>query len=283
MSEGRFGRRRFLKGALVVGAAGATSVLPAAAAAEHLSPRAESVEFLVPGLDPAHDGLRVAQLSDIHVGSRTPASIVRAAVEEVNRFAPDLVVLTGDFLSHRRREVTDLREQLGGIAAPTVAVLGNHDVWVDPAGAAAALRGHGYEVLENQWTTLRLRGAAFPIVGVGDRLTGREDVPRAFAGLPSRASPLVLAHAPRTADRLRSLERPLLCLSGHTHGGQINIPLLTPLLLAAAMREPYMKGRFQLGQVQLYVNRGVGMSGIRVRVNAPPEVTLATLRAASPV
>jgi hypothetical protein len=238
------------------------------------------VTFLLPGLDPAHNGLRVAQLSDLHVGPRTARELIRAAVDEVNRFAPDLVVLTGDFLSHRKREVADLREQLGGLGAPTVAVLGNHDVWVDPRGATAALRGHGYEVLENQWTTLRLRGAPLSIVGVGDHLTGREDVRRATAGLPARATPLVLAHGPRTADRLRSLERPLLCLSGHTHGGQINIPILTPLLLGAIVREPYLQGRFELGQVQLYVNRGVGMSGIRVRVNAPPEVTLATLRAA---
>ena len=77
------------------------------------------------------------------------------------RFEPDLVVLTGDYLSHSRRELEAMREHLGGLAAPTVAVLGNHDVWVDPKGATAALRGHGYEVLENAWTSVRLRGAPF--------------------------------------------------------------------------------------------------------------------------
>jgi predicted MPP superfamily phosphohydrolase len=275
----RFGRRQFLRGALVLGAAGA---LPVAASADAEVPREERVTFEVPGLDPAHDGIRVAQLSDIHVGAKTPPELIRAAIEAANGFEPDLVVLTGDFLSHRRREVADLREQLGGLAAPTVAVLGNHDVWVDPAGATAALRGHGYEVLENAWTTVRLRGAPLAIVGVGDHRTGREDVPRAFAGLPSSATPLVLAHGPRTADAVRALDRPALCLSGHTHGGQIRLPILTPLLLGVFARQPYLRGRFQLGKVQLYVNRGVGMSGIRVRVNAPPEVTLATLRAVAP-
>ncbi len=92
---------------------------------------------------------------------------------------------------------------------------------------------------------------------------------------------LVLAHGPRSADRLRALGRPLVCLSGHTHGGQINLPLVTPLLLRS-MREPYVRGRYTLGAVQLYVSRGVGMSGIRVRLNAPAEVTLATLRRAEP-
>lgn len=279
----RFGRRRFLRGAALVGAAGAAGMIPAASAAlEHPEPSPERVTFEVPDLDPAHDGLRVVQLSDLHVGPRTPAGTVRAAIERANAFAPDLVVLTGDYLSHSRSELWAMRDLLGGLVAPTVAVLGNHDVWVAPAQATAALRGHGYEVLENGWTTLRLRGAPLRIVGVGDHLTRREDVARATRGLPPGSAPLVLAHGPRTAEALRSLDRPMLCLAGHTHGGQINIPILTPLLLSALVREPYVRGRYRLGRVQLYVNRGVGMSGIRVRFNAPPEVTLATLRRSEP-
>lgn len=276
-----FGRRRFLKGTALFGGAAAAGSLPVLAAAQEVEARAERVTFFVPGLDPAHDGLRVAQLSDLHVGPRTSPEVIRRAIEEANAFAPDLVVLTGDYLSRRRAEVAGMREQLGGLAAPTVAVLGNHDVWVDPRGAAAALRGHGYEVLENAWTRVRLRGAPFTIVGVGDHLTRRDDVAAAVRGLGPGAAPLVLAHGPRTAERLATLDRPLLCLSGHTHGGQINLPIVTRLLLAS-LREPYVRGRYEVGDVQLYVNRGVGMSGIRVRINAAPEVTLATLRRAEP-
>ncbi|HEX9306603.1 MAG TPA: metallophosphoesterase [Anaeromyxobacter sp.] len=276
-----FGRRRFLRGAAIFGAAGAAGSLPVFAAAEERVARAEHVTFRVPGLDPAHDGLRVAQLSDIHVGPRTSPEVIRGAIEEANAFAPDLVVLTGDYVSRRRSEIAGMREQLGGLAAPTVAVLGNHDVWVDPRGAAAALRGHGYEVLENAWTRVTLRGAPLTVVGIGDQLTGRADVAAAVRGLGKGAPPLVLAHGPRTANRLAALDRPLVCLSGHTHGGQINLPILTPLLLAT-LREPYVRGRYAIGHVQLYVNRGVGMSGIGVRLNAPAEVTLATLRRAEP-
>jgi predicted MPP superfamily phosphohydrolase len=277
--DGRFGRRRFLKGAALVGAAGAVGGLPLAADAATPNPRPEEVTFEVPGLDPAHDGLRVAQLSDLHVGSKTPDRVVRAAIEEANRFEPDLVVLTGDYVSRSRREIHAMRDLLGGLVAPTFAVLGNHDVWVDPRGATEALRGHGYEVLENAWTTLTLRGRPYRVGGVGDHLTGRDDVARATKGLPG-ATPLVLAHGPRTADALRRLGRPLVCLSGHTHGGQVNLPILTPLLLATVMRERYVRGLYRLSDVQLYVSRGVGMSGLRLRVNAPAEVTLATLRAA---
>lgn len=278
----RIGRRGFLREAALVGAAGALGTFPTAAEARHAPPTAERVTFDVPGLDPAHHGLRVAQLSDLHVGPRTPDDVVRAAIDEANAFQPDLVVLTGDYLSHSKRELEAMRRLLGGLAAPTIAVLGNHDVWVDPNGAAAALRAHGYEVLENAWTSLRLRGAPFHVVGVGDHLTRRDDVRRAVRGLAG-PTPLVLAHGPRTARGLERLGRPSLCLSGHTHGGQINIPIFTPLLLATVVREPYLRGRYGLdGGVQLYVNRGIGMSGIRVRVNSPPEVTLATLHRVEP-
>ncbi len=259
-------------------AAGAVGAFPAVARAQHEAAVAERVVFEVPGLDPAHDGLRVAQLSDLHVGPQTSPAVVRSAIEEANRFQPDLVALTGDYLSHSRDELDAMRELLGGLAAPTVAVLGNHDVWVDPEGAAAVLRLHGYEVLDNSWMTVRLRGVRLPIVGVGDHLTHHEDVLAATRGLPESAPvALVLAHGPRTADRLRDLERPVVCLSGHTHGGQINLPIVTRLMLAG-LHEPYVRGRYDLGQVQLYVNRGIGMSGLRVRLNSPPEVTLATLR-----
>lgn len=275
------GRRTFLQGAAILGAAAATGAAPVLAEAEEERPRPEPVTFAVPGLDPAHDGLRIAQLSDVHVGPRTSPTVIRRAVEQANAFAPDLVVLTGDYVSHARSEIEGMRALLGGLAAPTVAVLGNHDVWVDPLGAAEALRFLGYEVLENAWTRVRLRGVPFTVVGIGDHFTRREDVAAAVRGLPAGPPPLVLAHGPRTADRLRGLERPLVCLSGHTHGGQINVPILTSLLLAS-MREPYVRGRFQLGDVQLYVNRGIGMSGLRMRLNSPAEVTLATLRRAEP-
>jgi uncharacterized protein len=268
-------RRDFLKGATA--AALASGAAPALAGGpDH--PRIERPTFVVPGLDPAHDGLRVAQLSDIHVGNRTPVERIRAAVDAVNAYSPDVVLLTGDYLSGERRGVGLMREQLGGLRAPVVAVLGNHDHWVDAAGAASALAGHGYDVLRNQNTTLRLRGVPFTVVGIDDLLTRHARPKEALAGA-RRGSRIAIAHGPKTADHLRRLGEPLLCLSGHTHGGQVNIPVFTKLMLRTVAHEPYDRGLFRLGPVQLYVNRGIGNSGLRIRVNSAPEVTLATLRA----
>ena len=257
----------------------AGAALPAAAGDDRTYE--ERPVFRLPGLDPAHDGLRVAQLSDLHVGSRTPLERLRDAIDRVNAFAPDLVVLTGDYLSHDRAGIGLMREQLGGLSAPTVAVLGNHDHWVDARGAARSLAALGYAVLRNQNTSLTLRGAPFTVVGIDDLLSGQARPEEALRG--SRpGSRIALAHGPRTADLLRRAGQSILCLSGHTHGGQINVPVFTTFMLRAVAHEPYARGLFLLGPVQLYVNRGVGSSIMRLRLNSAPEVTLATLRRAEP-
>ncbi|GEJ59406.1 metallophosphoesterase [Anaeromyxobacter diazotrophicus] len=268
-------RRDFLKGAAALAVAGGAA--PAAAATEPT--RSEARAFAVEGLDPAHAGLRVVQLSDLHVGARTPRERIRDAIDRANAFDPDLVVLTGDYLCRERRGVGLMREQLGGLLAPTVAVLGNHDHWVDARGATRALQALGYAVLRNQNTTLQLRGAPFTVIGVDDRLTGQARPEEALRGAEP-GSRLVLAHGPRTADDLRGAGLPLLCLSGHTHGGQWHVPGLTPFMLRTLAHEPYERGLYRLGAVQLYVNRGIGNSALRLRIDSDPEVTLATLRPA---
>ena len=270
-------RRRFLTG--VAGAAGSAVLVPREAEARATSDlQLELQSFVVPGLHPAHDGLRIAQLSDLHVGRQTTAEAVRGAVAAANQHLPDLVVLTGDYLVHDKAGVALMKEQLGGLRAPAIAVLGNHDHWVDAAGAKRTLVGHGYTVLQNQHETITLRGEPFTVVGVDDLMTRHADVTKSLAGVP-KGSRLVLAHIPHTAQQLATHGEPMLVLSGHTHGGQVHIPGVTGPLMAAFGREPYERGRYQVGPIQLYVNRGVGYSGFAIRVNSPPELTILTLRA----
>jgi len=273
----RLSRREFLLGAAA--AAAAAAPLPALASAAEVTP--EPHQIVVPDLSPAHDGLRIAQLSDLHVGSLTPIERIRSAIDQANRFRPDLVVLTGDYLTRERGGVSLMREQLGGLAAPTLATLGNHDRWVDPDGAGAALTHLGYGVLVNENTTIMLRGEPFTVIGIDDLWTYSADPPLAMKGA-APGSRLYLAHVPRTADLLANWGRPMLLLSGHTHGGQVNVPLLTPAIRWIA-REPYIDGLYRVGKVQLYVNRGVGNVGMALRLNAPPEVSLLTLRSGAVV
>lgn len=237
-----------------------------------------TLELRLP-IDPAHDGVRVAQLSDVHVGLATPRERVRAAVEAINAAAVDLVVLTGDYVTNSGRPVPRVAEQLAGLRAPTFAVLGNHDHWVDAHGVTRQLEQAGYAVLRNAHTRVRVRGVPLTVVGVDDGRSGHDDVARAFRGVARVGTRLVLAHTPPTAERLPEAAG-LLCLSGHTHGGQIAVPGLTERLMRR-LGQPYVRGLYPVRGNTLYVNRGLGygVGGPAVRIGSRPEVSFFTLRA----
>ncbi len=234
-------------------------------------------EVPVPGLDPAHDGVRVAHLTDLHVGMLTPTRKILAALTAVEIAKPDLVVMTGDFVCYSPRFVDKLREVVRGIRAPVVNVLGNHDYWTDGDGVRLALERNGYAVLRNQNTTLTLRNAPFSIVGIDDAITRHSDVEKAYAGVRPQGSRLTLTHAPSMADRAALYGRGLI-LAGHTHGGHVNIPKITAGI-AARMGSRYLAGFYGVGGSLLYVNRGIGSSSVPIRAGAPAEVAILTLRA----
>lgn len=248
------------------------------------------VELVVPGLDPAHDGLRVAQISDIHIGLCTPERRVRGAIARINALAPDLALLTGDFVTYSRSPLPQVGEQLDGLKVPTVAVLGNHDHFVDPDDVTKSLDRCGYAVLRNQWAGLRVRGVRFNIFGVDDGGTDNDDVRLTFDGAPSSGSRLVVTHNPLTVRKLPKVDGlapggvsdrdGLVCISGHTHGGQIVVPPITDAL-STALGQPYIRGRYVVGGNQLYVNRGLGFGRQSdfLHHGSEPELTVFTLRA----
>jgi predicted MPP superfamily phosphohydrolase len=245
-------------------------------------------EVHVEGLDPRHDGVRIAQLSDIHVGNLTPASHIRAAIASANAAKPDLIVLTGDYVCWSRHEVALAADQLGGLRAPRVlAVLGNHDYFVWSDGMKAALERNGYEVLKNSTTIASVRGAPLAMVGVDDPVTRHDDLDASFAGAPAKVTKVVLCHL---ADRGPALARrgADLVLSGHTHGGQIYVKGITDRVLKR-LGLHYRRGMYQIGSAArrstLYVTPGVGFSGVTRRVGegTRAEVAVLTLRAAAQV
>lgn len=246
-------------------------------------PRLVEHEVALSGIDPRHDGLRVVQLTDVHCGAMTPRAHIRAAVEVANRAEPDLIVLTGDYVCWRRNEVPLVAELLAGLsAAPVYAALGNHDYYADGDGVAAALGSCGYTVLRNRSDRLELRGAPLHVIGLDDPVTGRDRPAKAFAGVPEQGTRVVLSHCPEGFADLAERGAHLV-LSGHTHGGQINVAGITSSLFRRAGRRYYRTGLYRSGDAAMYLSAGVGFSGVPVRAGhgTRAEVAALVLRAAA--
>ncbi|MBL8956774.1 MAG: metallophosphoesterase, partial [Myxococcaceae bacterium] len=237
-------------------------------------------EVFIRGLDPAHDGLVVGQLSDLHVGSATPDERIRAAVAGMNALRPDLAVMTGDFVTVKSDPRDLVGELLGELKVQTFAVLGNHDHWTNADDIEKSLEKKGISVLRNEHTKVNVKGRDLTVFGLDDSTTKSDDVGKTWKGAPTRGSRLVLTHTPTGVRKLPPWSD-LLCLSGHTHGGQIHVAGLT----AAFFRrfgQPYLRGHYEVNGNQLYVNRGLGFGrgGRHPRVDSEPELALFVLRRA---
>lgn len=245
-----------------------------------------SRRILIKNLPTAFVGHRIVQLSDFHLEEFTEPFFLERVVEHVNRLSPDTVLLTGDFITRgslnflfERHAAIRCAEILATIHCPQkFAVLGNHDVAVNAPMVTAALRAQGIPVLRNRYETLTERGDSLHIAGTADPGTDRPDLNTAVPTEP-KGPVLLMSHAPDYADFVLTHPRGSsvdLMLSGHSHGGQVRLPLVGPLVLPPLGRK-YVEGLFRFDSMQLYVNRGLGTVGIPVRLNCPPEITLISL------
>jgi hypothetical protein len=187
--------------------------------------------------------VRIAHLTDLHVGRITPFAVQRAAVEMTNAERPDLVVLTGDFVCHTQLWLDQLVEVVRGFEAPTIAVLGNHDHWSGADEVAAALRRGGVEVLRNRHTTVTLGHERLQVVGLDDAYTGHARMEEAVKGLRPDLPTLGLSHIAEEADGLWRHGVPLV-LAGHTHGGQVTLARLHELSLGKIGGHRYLHGLY---------------------------------------
>jgi predicted MPP superfamily phosphohydrolase len=248
----------------------------------------------VPRLPEAFAGMRVVQISDFHFEEFTESAFLRSVVGRVNALNPDLVALTGDFISskplpHRMalRFSPHCAEILSQIKCPLrYAVMGNHDASVNPEAITRDLNGVGIRVLANQSAVIERDGQRLWLAGIRDALEDNSG-PNLSKALPSQRDkqkePLILlAHEPDFADYAVGHDISLV-LSGHTHGGQILLPFLPPLLLPD-LGKRYVHGYFKFQDgMQLYVNRGIGAVNLPFRFRCPPEITVITLQPAASV
>jgi hypothetical protein len=232
------------------------------------------------------EGFTIAVLSDFHYDRHFSVHPIHTSIGMVNDLRPDLIVLTGDFVSvpwigdalAAAAEAEPCAHILRNLRAPfgLWAVLGNHDAFSDPDRVTGALRAEGIQVLLNQSAPIENNGARFWLSGVDDVLARSADLDAALNDVPADEATVLLAHEPDYADRVKRYPVDLQ-LSGHSHGGQVVLPLLPPLYLPELARK-YVAGLYQIGDLTLYTNRGIGTVGIPVRLNCPPEITLLTMR-----
>lgn len=231
-------------------------------------------QIVVPHLPHELKGLRVVQLSDFHRSRMTWDRRLRQAVEIANAECPDLLLLTGDFVT---RDPADI-DPCGHILAPLraslgcFAVLGNHDVTAGASAVERMLTRLGVEVLTNR--AVRLENGLW-IVGLEDNRHGRPDVHRAFRDIRADEPSLVMSHNPVGVELVA--HRDCVVFSGHTHGGQIRLPLLTEREVRRIGAKHYRAGWFTVDRAQLYVNRGLGQVGLPFRFLCRPEISVFTL------
>jgi uncharacterized protein len=276
-------RRKFIKS---VAAAGVAAIAADSTLIEPNRPRLIRKEIALRRWPSRLEGFTIALLSDFHYDPYFSVHPIRSAVEIVTGLQPDLIALTGDFVSvpwfgNAAKAAADAEpcaQLLGKLRAPhgVWSSLGNHDVFSDADRVTNSLHAVGVSMLSNQSVAIEKDGARFWLGGLDDVLGGRADLPGTLHGVPSEEAVVLMVHEPDYADYVARYPVDLQ-LSGHTHGGQVRIPLMRPLFLPALAKK-YVRGLFKIRELTLYTNAGIGTVELPVRWNCPPEITFITVK-----
>jgi predicted MPP superfamily phosphohydrolase len=275
-------RRKFLKvSAAAVTTVGASCLGYGYAVSENV--QLSHVDVPIRHLSPEFHGLTIGHLSDIHHGMYTGADYIRRCVALLNQQQPDLVALTGDFTFGRRTYIepcadvlSELKPRIG-----TYAVLGNHDYYQGAGHVARALRRVNINLLIDERERLEVRGARLSLLGVDDLYYGQTDVLRLLRDIPNDEPKVVLAHNPDFIEEFAVKNAHIdLMMSGHTHGGQIRLPLVGAPHIDSDYGQRYAIGMNRCREMQIYTTRGIGTITLPVRLDCPPEIVLYRLRAA---
>ena len=242
-------------------------------------PICDEMPMPLPGLSAGLVGFRILQLADLHIKSDRSMRHLREVVERVNQMGVDLVVITGDLVSSSFQRVREVTDALGQLKPRTLVSFGNHDYNVSPMPYAACdladaleagLSKHGLEVLRNRALPIERGGDRLWIAGLEDFWSGKFSIDKALAAIPTGEPIIALSHNPDTGPLLAQRGVHWI-LAGHTHGGQIRLPGMRPLMLPIDNKR-FASGLFELGESRMFVSRGVGQR-VPVRFRCPPQVT----------
>lgn len=273
----RMTRRQFLQITKAFGAAVGVSAVGAVYGfgIEPNQLRVERVTIPLARLPGAFDGFTIVQLSDLHYGPYVTAEHLTQAVQVANALKPDLIVLTGDLVNMSWHYIEPCMGIISGLdaASGVYAVLGNHDYWVGYLKLLlTSLQKTGIKLLRNQSIPLTRGRSTLYLTGIDDLWLKLSDLRSALSNVPRNACKIALMHEPDFADIAAQAEIDLQ-LSGHSHGGQVRLPFIGPLILPK-YGEKYPMGLARAGDfTQVYTTRGVGSLPPAIRINCPPEIT----------
>lgn len=237
------------------------------------------VPVTLPHLSAEFEGYRIVQITDVHADRWMTRDRIAQVTQQMNEQKPDLVVLTGDYVTKNAETYAPFLSGFSGLKATdgSIAVLGNHDQWTKPHLIKTTLEEAGVQVLKNEVTAIERNGAFLQIAGVGDVWSGEDNLDKVLQQLSGPSAAIMLAHEPDFADETAATGKFDLQLSGHSHGGQIKIPFMKRV--TPPLGHKYPIGQYQVGDLIQYTSRGVGVTALQMRFNCRPEITVLTLHA----
>ncbi len=238
------------------------------------------IDIIIPELDPVFDGFTVAHISDIHLGQWISTERLKGVIDLVNEQNPDIVAITGDFVSYAIDHLIEDLEECLKILKPqdvSLAVLGNHDHWLGANRIRNVLKKSGIVDISNDVYTLKKKDASIYFAGVDSITLGKHRLDMVMDKLPESGPAIMLAHEPDFADISSTTGRFSLQISGHSHGGQFIIPGLGTFIRGSNFLK-YPAGKYQVGEMIQYTNRGLGTNVFWIRINCPPEITVFSLK-----
>jgi uncharacterized protein len=251
-----------------------------------------NITLKLPRLDPAFKGLRLVQISDFHLGQWMNKERLDTVIGMAVDLAPDYFILTGDYLEYQPygmpNETATYEDNIDIISSsfsqlsnmfPTIAILGNHDHMINAEWVENSLSQAGVEVLRNSVKTIQRGASQLHFAAVDDVRQKMDRLDQVMEALPEKGAAILLAHEPDFADVSAATGRFDLQISGHSHGGQIVLPIIGPPMLPVMGRK-YPSGLYHVNNMLLYTNRGIGVTTVNARFNCRPEITQFTLEPA---